>query len=113
MNLAIRKRKRSFMIGLPIVCALLMSTGYAGEGNGRYNLPTGVYLELTEEFYQALQDNQTGNTKRYHNNSSDEYLRQIAISSRYIVETNLKLLQQQEKMLHLLEETLAARQPAK
>ena len=75
----------------------------AEEGKGHYNLPPGVYVELTEDFYQALKHDSPDNVKRYHNLSSDEYLRQIAVSSRFMVETNLQILKQQEKILQLLE----------
>jgi hypothetical protein len=35
---------------------------------------------------------------------SETHLRQIAISTRFMVETNLQILRQQEKMIELLEE---------
>ena len=35
--------------------------------------------------------------------SDKEYLRQIAVSTRYMVESNLKIIKQQERMIKLLE----------
>lgn len=59
-----------------------------------------VYIELTEEFYQALK---TESNKRYSTNPSDDYLRQIAISTRFMVKTNLQILERQEQIIKLLE----------
>jgi len=107
-----------------------------------YKLPAGVSIELTKEFYQALQEgaaaenmpagtslstgNQAGQktvsgttlstsgvragndsssgTRLSTGTGSSEYLRQIAVSSRFMVESNLKILEQQEKMVKLLQE---------
>jgi hypothetical protein len=57
-------------------------------------------LQLTEDFYRALRSE---GTKTYATGSSDEYLRQIAVSTRFMVETNLQLLQQQKRIIQLLE----------
>ncbi len=66
------------------------------------NRRIGVYVELTESFYRALSQGQEG-SKTYTTGQSDEYLRQIAVSTRYMVETNLQVLQQQERLIDLLE----------
>jgi hypothetical protein len=63
----------------------------------------GIYIELTEVFYKALKED-AGDTRRYSNQMSETHLRQIAISTRFMVETNLQILRQQEKMIELLEE---------
>ena len=57
-------------------------------------------LKLTEDFYHALRSE---GAKTLTTGSSDEYLRQIAVSTRFMVETNLRLLQQQERIIQLLE----------
>jgi hypothetical protein len=67
--------------------------------------PAGFYIELTEDFYRALnqvhaQDSGLLSTEPL----SEEYLRQIAVSAKFMVETNLQLIRQQERMLQLLEE---------
>lgn len=61
---------------------------------------TKTELQLTEDFYRALRSE---GTKTYATGSSDEYLRQIAVSTRFMVETNLQLLQQQKRIIQLLE----------
>jgi hypothetical protein len=57
-------------------------------------------LQLTEDFYHALRSE---GAKTYTTDLSDEYLRQIAVSTRFMVETNLKILQQQNRIIQLLE----------
>jgi hypothetical protein len=65
--------------------------------------PVGIYLDLTEEFNRAMQYDGTGGTRTLSTNMSEEYLHQIAIATRYTVETNLQILQQQERIIQLLE----------
>jgi len=63
--------------------------------------PTQVIeVELTESFYKALR---AEGTKTYTTNKSEEYLRQIAVSARYSVESNLKIIEQQRRIIELLE----------
>ena len=68
------------------------------ETNRERDLPDGVYLKLTREFYESLRDN--NNT--YSNDKSTEYLREISISSKFIVESNLQIIRQQEEIIRLL-----------
>ena len=68
------------------------------ETNRERDLPEGVYLKLTREFYESLRDNK--NT--YSNDKSTEYLREISISSKFIVESNLQIIKQQEEIIGLL-----------
>jgi hypothetical protein len=82
---------------------LLPSTLYAKDDRVRDRIPEGVYIELTEEFYEALRNNGYGGSKTYSNDPSKDYLKQIAISTRFMVETNLQILRHQEKMIQLLE----------
>lgn len=100
-----------FIIALLAAGLLFAPNAFAEDGKGHYNLPKGVYIELTQDFYQALKDEST-DAKRYTNKASDEYLRQIAVSSRFMVETNLQILQQQERILQLLE-SLSSKQSTK
>jgi hypothetical protein len=78
----------------------------ADTGGDRWKIRTE--LQLTEDFYHALRSE---GSKTYATGSSDEYLRQIAVSTRFMVETNLRLLQQQKRIIQLLEDLKA--QPAK
>ena len=82
---------------------MLPSTLVAKDDRVRDRIPEGVYIELTEEFYEALRNNGYGGSKTYSNDPSKDYLKQIAISTRFMVETNLQILKHQEKMIRLLE----------
>jgi hypothetical protein len=75
--------------------------GYGQDGNHRYRLPEGVYLDLNRDFYQALKED--GGTKSYSNDMTLNYLREISISSRFMVETNLQILKNQERLIQLLD----------
>ena len=70
----------------------------AQDSDSKRDLPEGVYLKLTREFYESLNNNK--NT--YSNNKSTEYLKEISISSRFIVESNLQIIKQQEEIIRLL-----------
>ena len=94
---------------MAILGALLLG-GTLGElkgplqaGNPPYRMPEGVYLKLTKEFYEALKAEGEEGVKVYSNDPSKEYLRQIAVASRYLVETNLQILKNQERIIKLLE----------
>jgi hypothetical protein len=85
------------------VLIMLPSTLCAKDDRVKDRIPEGVYIELTEEFYEALRNNGYGGSKTYSNDPSNDYLKQIAISTRFMVETNLQILRHQEKMIQLLE----------
>ena len=76
--------------------------GYGQEANPRHRLPEGVYLDLNRDFYQALKED-GGTTKSYSNDMSLNYLREISIATRFMVETNLQILKSQERLIQLLE----------
>jgi hypothetical protein len=59
-----------------------------------------VELHLGESFYRALR---AEGGKTYTTSLSDEYLRQIAVSTRFVVETNLRIVEQQARIIELLE----------
>jgi hypothetical protein len=69
-------------------------------------IPQGIYIELTNDFYRALQEEGGGDTKFYSSDHSAMYLKQIAISSKFLVETNLQILKQQEEITRLLRSSL-------
>ena len=70
----------------------------AGDSDSAKRLPEGVYMKLNREFYDSLSNDK--NT--YSNNKSTEYLREISISSKFMVETNLQIIRQQEEIIRLL-----------
>lgn len=77
--------------------------GFTQENRTRYQLPEGVYINLTEDFYRALREGSDGSTTTYRTNQSEEYLRQIAVSTKFMVESNFQILKQQEQLIRLLE----------
>lgn len=105
-----RKTQRVFILAATVVTlgwAFLGTACPAAESSGnRWKIKTE--LQLTEDFYHALRSE---GAKTYSTDSSDEYLRQIAVSTRFMVETNLKILQQQKRIIQLLE--ALQKQPAK
>lgn len=79
---------------------------FAEGSDPEKRVPEGVYIELTRDFYESLRDQRKGEDKVYSNDPSIEYLKEISISSRFMVETNLQILKQQERILQLLESLL-------
>lgn len=101
------KKKQRFWLktGLIVFLVTLFLLAASALGEQRPadpRMPVGIYIELTEDFYRALSENNTS-TKNYSNRVADEYLRQIAVSSKFMVESNLQILKQQERIIHLLE----------
>ena len=90
-----------------ILCMPVMV--YSQETDYKNRIPEGIYMELTKDFYKALRDEASSGTKTYTNDPSKKYLKQIAISTRFMVETNLQILRQQEKMIRLLDSLLEDR----
>jgi len=82
---------------LTLGCGITVYCIAQDSGSGK-DLPEGVYLKLNREFYESL----SSNKNTYSNNKSAEYLREISISSRFIVETNLQIVKQQEEIIRLL-----------
>lgn len=68
--------------------------------------PQGVYLELTRDFYEALTEGRGGDATVYSNDPSSRRLEEIAVSTRFMVQTNLEILKQQEVMIQLLRSIL-------
>ena len=98
-----RKTTRGLILAAALATlgwAFLGTSSPAAEtaGNGR---KFRTELQLTEDFYRALRSE---GDRTLATGSSDEYLRQIAVSTRFMVETNLQLLQQQKRIIQLLEE---------
>ena len=63
----------------------------------------GIFLKLTEDFYRVLREESEAGTRTYGTDTSEEYLRQIAISAKFMVENNLQILRQQETIIRLLQ----------
>ncbi len=84
-----------------------------GEQRGPFRGDKGekLHIWLTEDFYRALQSESDAGNKVYSNRRSEEYLRQIAVSAKFMVETNLRLLEMQERIVELLERAQTAGSP--
>lgn len=102
------KGKMFFVLGLGVMLGLLAGWTTSGYSDN-FNIPEGVKIDLDNEFYQALKEESNLSTKRLSNKMSDEYLRQIAVATKYMVESNLQVLKQQERMIGLLETIAKAR----
>jgi hypothetical protein len=96
----------NFCLSILLLLSILLFgkiSGYAEDQKYGDSQPPGTYIELTESFYRALQNEQSGGERIYGNTGkSDEYLRQIAISTKFMVETNIQIIKQQEKIIELL-----------
>jgi hypothetical protein len=68
--------------------------------------PRGVHLELTRDFYEALRNEGGGSSTTYSNDPSAQHLKEIAVSSRFMVQTNLEIIRQQEEIIDLLRRVL-------
>jgi len=92
------------LTGFVLTISLARPDIVVGEDSGsRANVPQGVYIELTRDFYEALKKE---GGKSYSNDPSTDYLKQISISSRFMVETNLQMLKQQDRIIQLLNSLL-------
>jgi len=89
-------------LSLSAAVLCLNSSVIAGDADAKVHIPEDVYIDLTREFYESLKENGHRGANVYNNDPSIEYLKEIAISSRFMVETNLQILKQQEKILQLL-----------
>ena len=96
------------LTGVMVMGAILWQTGPSfveATGTGK-RVPEGVYIDLTKDFYQALRDENVTGSRVYSNDPSEAYLNQISISTKFMVETNLQIIKQQEQMIRLLESLL-------
>jgi len=75
---------------------------YSRDRYSEQRLPEGVYIKLTKDFYEALKNSGSTGVKTYSNNPSNEYLKEIAVSARFLVETNLQILKQQAELIQLM-----------
>lgn len=77
--------------------------GFSQDLGARFPASEGVYVDLTSDFYKALREEGGANTRNYTNDMSLTHLREISISTRFMVETNLQVLKNQERIIRLLE----------
>ena len=102
-----RKRHGLIVTGSLLILALWMPTVVHAQGKTKETLiPEGVYIKLTKDYYNALGAGASRGVKTYSNDPSTEYLKQISVSSRFTVETNLQILKNQERIIRLLDSVL-------
>ena len=95
--------KCGFLVVAGCLLGLILGQAVTSLGQDRRSKPRGTYLELSGDFYRALREEGGANTKTYSNDMTQEYLKEIAVSSRFMVETNLQILKNQEQLILLLE----------
>jgi len=101
-----RKIKNYLNIFFPLLVAALFlfpALSFSEEKIAGYPVRSGVFIELTEDFYRALREESDRGSRTYSTDQSDEYLRQISVSAKFMVETNLHILKQQDTIIRLLE----------
>lgn len=90
-------------VGLFLAVTVMVSA--VADTRGPHPHPeTRVYIDLTEGFYRALQEESHESNRTLSTGMSEDYLHQIAVAGRYMVETNFEVLRQQERIIRLLEE---------
>lgn len=78
-------------------------TGFTQDSGQRCPVPDGIYVDLTKDFHKALREEGRANSRTYSNDMSLTYLKEISISTRFMVETNLEILKNQERIMQMLE----------
>jgi hypothetical protein len=97
--------KASLTLSTLLLLGILLFSQTAGFAEDQKQAGTPSprpHMDLTESFYRALQTDSSSGDRIYGTGSADDYLRQIAISTKFMVETNLQIIKQQEKMIELL-----------
>ncbi len=87
-----------FLIGLIVTVAGVAFSWPPYHGGGSH---VGIYFDLTEAFNRAMAQ-EYGDSKNYSTSSSERYLKQIAVSTEFLVKTNLELIRLQQEMIDLL-----------
>ncbi len=102
MKLSVVTRSLLALLSLVSVGQLLHDTAMAQDHTRRNKGPEAIYLELTRDFYEALRNEGDRPATVYTNDPAAVHLREIAVSTRFMVQTNLEILKQQEIMIQLL-----------
>lgn len=86
-------------VGL-LVAGLILAAGPRGTAA---EPEVRAYVPLTKEFFEAMEKLSRANATTY-GDRQEPLLEQIAVASKFMVKTNLTLVQQNERIIHLLEE---------
>jgi hypothetical protein len=104
--------KASLALSTLLLLGILLFSQTAGYAEDQKQVDSPLprtHIEFTESFYRALQNEPASGNRVYATGNADDYLRQIAISTKFMVETNIQIIKQQEKMIELLGATSAKR----
>lgn len=88
------------LVGLAACLGILLPTTLSAQPQDR--LGKSPYVILSGEFFTAMQ--KLASSGVTYGDRQEPLLEQIALSSQYIVKTNLTLIQQNERIIQLLEE---------
>ncbi|MBI4794431.1 MAG: hypothetical protein HY790_01065 [Deltaproteobacteria bacterium] len=88
-----------------LVAGLILAAapGWAAPEPDGDPIQVRAYLPLTKEFFEALEKLSRDNATTY-GDRQEPLLEQIAVASKFMVKTNLTLIRQNERIIHLLEE---------
>ncbi len=87
-----------FLLAGLILAAMPLPAAAQADGD-RIN----AYIPLTKEFFEAMEKLSRANAGTY-GDRQEPLLEQIAVASQFAVKTNLTLIKQNERIIHLLEE---------
>ena len=87
---------------LALVAACLGSALFPVPALSQDRSGKSPYVILSGEFFTAMQ--KLANSGVTYGDRQEPLLEQISLSNQYIVKTNLTLIQQNDKIIHLLEE---------
>lgn len=84
-----------------LILAAIPQTMTARADGDSYQVRT--YIPLTKEFFEAMEKLSRANETTY-GDRQEPLLQQIAVASQFMVKTNLTIIKQNERIIHLLEE---------
>ena len=98
-------------LSLCLILAFLSSLASAQDADPNKNAAVEIHLDLNRQFYEALRQADSARGRSLSTDASERHLEQIAISARFMVETNLRLLQEQAETNALLRELIKSSKP--
>ena len=101
-----KSRTHLFRLLLAIILGLAPGLALAAEAVPTSSPEVEIHLDLTRQYYEALRKAESTQARTLSTDRSDRYQEQIAISTRFMVETNLRLLKEQAEIKALLRELL-------
>lgn len=97
-----RRLSRFWLLTVGVWLLLLPSPAGAPAAAGSRPEAAGVHVILSREFFEALSRLERAPGVTY-GDRQEALLEKIALSCQYLVKTNLTLIEQQERLLRLLE----------